>query len=50
MKISVVGTDYVGLVSGTYFSETVFDVVCVDLDESKINLLKSGHISNICTN
>jgi UDPglucose 6-dehydrogenase len=44
MKISVVGTGYVGLVSGTCFSETGVDVVCVDVDERKINLLNSGQI------
>jgi UDPglucose 6-dehydrogenase len=44
MKISVVGTGYVGLVSGTCFAETGIDVVCVDVNESKINMLKSGHI------
>jgi UDPglucose 6-dehydrogenase len=44
MKISIVGTGYVGLVSGTCFAETGIDVVCVDVNESKINLLKSGHI------
>ncbi|BAX80456.1 UDP-glucose dehydrogenase family protein [Labilibaculum antarcticum] len=44
MKISVVGTGYVGLVSGTCFSETGVDVVCVDVNEEKINLLNSGEI------
>ncbi len=44
MKISIVGTGYVGLVSGTCFAETGIDVVCVDVNESKINLLESGHI------
>jgi UDPglucose 6-dehydrogenase len=44
MKISIVGTGYVGLVSGTCFAETGIDVVCVDVNESKINLLKNGHI------
>ena len=45
MKISVVGTGYVGLVSGTCFSQTGVDVVCVDVDEKKINKLNSGQIS-----
>ena len=44
MKISVVGSGYVGLVSGTCFSETGIDVVCVDVDERKINMLNSGQI------
>lgn len=44
MKISVVGIGYVGLVSGTCFSQTGVDVVCVDVDESKINLLNNGQI------
>ena len=45
MKISVVGTGYVGLVSGTCFSQTGVDVVCVDVDKKKINKLNSGQIS-----
>lgn len=44
MKISVVGTGYVGLVSGTCFSETGVDVVCVDVDQRKIHMLKNGQI------
>ncbi len=44
MKISVVGTGYVGLVSGTCFSETGVHVVCVDVDEQKIRRLKNGEI------
>ncbi|MCP6014482.1 hypothetical protein NL362_28420, partial [Klebsiella pneumoniae] len=44
MKISVIGTGYVGLVSGTCFSETGIHVVCVDIDEVKINRLKDGEI------
>ncbi|MBL7968149.1 MAG: UDP-glucose 6-dehydrogenase, partial [Prolixibacteraceae bacterium] len=44
MKIAVVGTGYVGLVSGTCFSETGIDVVCVDVNESKINMLNNGQI------
>ena len=44
MKISVVGTGYVGLVSGTCFAETGIDVVCVDIDSRKIELLNNGHI------
>ena len=44
MKISVVGTGYVGLVSGTCFSETGIDVVCVDIDTRKIENLNNGQI------
>lgn len=44
MKISVVGTGYVGLVSGTCFSETGVDVVCVDVDQRKIDMLRNGQI------
>ena len=36
MKIAVVGTGYVGLVTGTCFAETGVDVVCVDIDQQKI--------------
>ena len=44
MKIAIVGTGYVGLVSGTCFAETGIDVVCVDIDKRKIDLLNDGHI------
>src|SRR5271166_2083908 len=42
MRIAVIGTGYVGLVSGTCFSEFGIDVVCVDNDQKKINLLNQG--------
>jgi UDPglucose 6-dehydrogenase len=44
MKISVIGTGYVGLVTGTCLAETGSDVVCVDCDRGKIDLLNRGHI------
>ncbi|MBV43004.1 MAG: UDP-glucose 6-dehydrogenase [Crocinitomicaceae bacterium] len=44
MKIAVVGTGYVGLVSGTCFAETGNDVVCVDIDEAKVASMKEGKI------
>ncbi len=43
MKISIVGTGYVGLVTGTCFSETGVEVTCVDIDEKKIAQLNEGH-------
>lgn len=45
MNISVIGTGYVGLVTGTCFSETGNYVMCVDIDENKVNSLKSGVIT-----
>jgi UDPglucose 6-dehydrogenase len=42
MKISVVGTGYVGLVAGTCFAESGNDVICVDIDERKVRMLKKG--------
>lgn len=44
MKIAVVGTGYVGLVSGTCFAETGHDVTCIDIDEKKVQSLKDGQI------
>ncbi len=44
MKIAIVGTGYVGLVSGVCFSELGHDVVCVDNDPRKIALLKAGDV------
>jgi UDPglucose 6-dehydrogenase len=45
MKIAVIGTGYVGLVTGTCFAETGNTVTCVDIDESKINKLTSGKLT-----
>lgn len=44
MKLSVIGTGYVGLVAGTCFSETGNEVICVDIDEAKIATLQQGKI------
>ncbi len=44
MKITVVGTGYVGLVTGTCFAELGNDVICVDIDAAKIERLKKGEI------
>ena len=41
-KIGVIGTGYVGLVSGTCFADTGNTVYCVDIDENKVNKLKQG--------
>jgi UDPglucose 6-dehydrogenase len=45
MKITVVGTGYVGLVSGTCFSETGNAVTCVDIDQTKVDKLSAGQIT-----
>jgi len=44
MKISIVGTGYVGLVTGTCFAETGVTVTCVDIDQNKIDMLNNGHL------
>jgi UDPglucose 6-dehydrogenase len=44
LNIAVVGTGYVGLVSGTCFAETGNNVICVDVDEKKVEKLKNGTI------
>jgi UDPglucose 6-dehydrogenase len=45
MKIAVIGTGYVGLVSGTCFAETGNNVTCVDIDQAKVAKLRSGQIT-----
>lgn len=45
MKIAVVGTGYVGLVTGTCFAETGNHVTCVDIDEKKVEKLQGGQVT-----
>jgi UDPglucose 6-dehydrogenase len=44
MKVTVVGTGYVGLVTGTCFAESGNEVTCVDIDKAKIERLNQGHV------
>ena len=44
MKIAVVGTGYVGLVTGTCLAETGNTVICVDINEEKVNKMKAGEV------
>jgi UDPglucose 6-dehydrogenase len=44
MKIAVIGTGYVGLVTGTCFAETGNDVICVDIDAKKVEKMKNGEV------
>ncbi|UTW64459.1 UDP-glucose/GDP-mannose dehydrogenase family protein [bacterium SCSIO 12741] len=44
MKVAVVGTGYVGLVTGTCLAETGNEVICVDIDEKKVDQMKNGQI------
>ena len=43
MKIAVAGTGYVGLVTGVCLAEHGHDVICVDVDEAKVEMMKNGH-------
>src|SRR6187431_1251998 len=45
MKIAVIGTGYVGLVTGTCFAETGNEVICVDIDQKKVDKLSNGQIT-----
>ncbi|MCY4441411.1 MAG: 3-hydroxyacyl-CoA dehydrogenase NAD-binding domain-containing protein, partial [Deltaproteobacteria bacterium] len=44
MNIAMLGTGYVGLVTGSCFAETGNDVVCVDIDKAKIEQLRQGRV------
>jgi len=44
MNIAVVGTGYVGLVTGTCFAETGNNVICVDIDEKKVEMMRNGKV------
>ncbi len=44
MKISVIGTGYVGLVTGTCLAETGNEVICVDIDEQKVEQMRNGSV------
>ncbi|WP_231427738.1 UDP-glucose/GDP-mannose dehydrogenase family protein [Pedobacter sp. Leaf250] len=44
MKIAVIGTGYVGLVTGTCLAETGNDVICVDIDERKVQKMQNGEV------
>ena len=45
MKITLIGTGYVGLVTGTCFAETGNKVTCIDIDNAKVDKLSSGQIT-----
>ncbi|MDH3719480.1 MAG: UDP-glucose/GDP-mannose dehydrogenase family protein, partial [Planctomycetota bacterium] len=44
MKIAVIGTGYVGLVTGTCFADSGNDVTCVDIDQAKVDMLNRGEV------
>jgi UDPglucose 6-dehydrogenase len=45
MKIAVIGTGYVGLVTGTCFAETGNEDTCIDIDQKKVDKLSAGEIT-----
>src|SRR4028119_1045705 len=45
MKLAVIGTGYVGLVAGVCFAESGNDVICVDVDQSKVERLSQGELT-----
>lgn len=45
MKISVFGSGYVGLVQAAVLAEVGHDVICMDIDEHKVQQLQQGHVS-----
>ena len=47
MNIAVVGTGYVGLVTGTCFAETGNNVICVDIDAAKVEKMQKGVGANL---
>ena len=47
MNIAVVGTGYVGLVTGTCFAEMGNHVICVDIDKSKVERMRQGEIQKL---
>ena len=44
MKIAVIGTGYVGLVTGTCLAETGNEVLCIDIDQEKVNKMQNGEV------
>jgi UDPglucose 6-dehydrogenase len=44
MKLAVVGTGYVGLVTGTGFSDFGHEVTCVDIDPKRVETLRAGEV------
>ena len=44
MKISIVGTGYVGIVTGACFAEKGHHVTCVDIDQAKVELINQGRL------
>ena len=47
MNIAIIGTGYVGLVTGTCFAEVGHQVTCVDSDPAKVKLLQGGGVPNL---